>query len=190
MKALLERERLEFIRDRLGDRRWHELSIEELASAAGLSRMTLHRRGISKDDLRDALTQLLAEEHKECVVPALTAPGDAKDRLRTALEGVCRVDERYLGLLEALGDNIAPVFHEEGEGEVLTKGAFIDAVRRILEDGEREGTLDCGPGAAETATLLLNATSWTYQHMRIGHHWSEETARGRVVDLLVAGVSK
>lgn len=190
MKATLEKERLEFIRDGLGDRPWHELSIEELATAAGLSRMTLHRRGISKDDLRDALTGLLIEEHQACVVPALTSPGDARDRLRAALEGVCQVDERYLGLLGALGDEKDAVFHEEGDGEVLTKRPFIDAVSRILEDGEREGTLDAGPDAAETATLLLNATSWTYQHMRTGHRWSEEKARRRVVDLLVAGISK
>jgi AcrR family transcriptional regulator len=187
--ALIERERLEGIRDELGDRRWHELGIEELAAAAGLSRMTLHRRGIGKEELRAALAELLAEEFRAAALPALSSSGPAPDRLRAALEGICRVDERYLGLIEGLGDELEPIFHESGDGEVLTKGSFTEAIRRILEDGAREGTLDPGDNVEEKATLLFNAAGWTYRHMRLGHRWDAERARSQVVGLLVAGVT-
>ncbi len=189
MATSIEKERVERIRDQLGDRRWHELSIEELAAAMQLSRMTLHRRGIDKDALREALAELLAEEFRAAALPALSAAGPAPERLRTALEGICRVDERYLGLIEDLGDDRERVFHDAGDGEVLTKGSFTEAIRRILEDGEREGTLDPGD-VEEKATLLFNAAGWTYRHMRLGHRWDPERARSQVVDLLIAGVTK
>jgi AcrR family transcriptional regulator len=187
--AQIERERLEGIRDELGDRQWHELGIEELAGAAGLSRMTLHRRGIGKEELRAALAELLAEEFRAAALPALAASGPAPDRLRAALEGICRVDERYLGLIEGLGDELEPIFHESGDGGVLTKGSFTEAIRRILEDGAHEGTLDPGDDVEEKATLLFNAAGWTYRHMRLGHRWEVERARSQVVGLLVAGVT-
>jgi hypothetical protein len=107
-----------------------------------------------------------------------------------ALEGVCRVDERYLGLIEDLGEDRERVFHDDGDGEVLTRGSFTEALRRILEDGDREGTLDPGVEPEEKATLLFNAAGWTYRHMRLGHRWDPERARSQVVDLLVAGVSR
>lgn len=190
MAAPIERERLEAIRDQLGSRPWHELSIEELAGAAGVSRMTLHRRGIGKEDIRGALTDLLQEEYQLAVLPALSSTEPATERLRQALEGACDVDERYLGLLDSLGQQVGEIFHEEGDGEVMTKGEFVEALRRILEDGEREGTIDASPGAEETATLLFNAAGWTYRHMRTGHNWTREHVRESVVRLLVAGVSR
>jgi len=190
MAMQMERERLEGIRDQLGDRRWHELGIEELAAAAGLSRMTLHRRGIGKEEIRAALAGLLADEFRAAALPALTMSAPADERLRAALEATCRVDERYLGLLDGLGEELEPIFHEPGEGEVMTKGSFTEAIRRILEDGEREGTLDPGADAEEKATLIFNAAGWTYRHMRLGHHWEPDRAREQVVALLVAGVRK
>jgi hypothetical protein len=150
--------------------------------------MTLHRRGIGKEEVREALGELLAEEFRAAALPALTAEGPAPARLRLALEGICGVDERYLGLIEGLGDELRPIFHESGDGEVLTKGTFTDALRRILEDGGREGTLNPGEDAESTATLLFNAAGWTYRHMRVGHRWEPDRARSEVVGLLTAGV--
>lgn len=188
MTAQMETERLERIRDTLGHRSWHELGIEELAGAAGLSRMTLHRRGITKDGLREGLAELLTAEHRAAALPALTSDAPAPERLALALSGVCEVDERYLGLIDGLGDQLAEVFHEPGEGPVLSRPSFTDALRRILLDGEREGTLAARGDVDETATLLFNAAGWTYRHMRTGHRWEAEKAREQVVGLLVAGV--
>lgn len=186
---MLEPARLERIRDELGHRPWHELGVEELARAAGVSRMTLHRRGVSKDAIGDGLATLLADEYREAALPALTASGPARERLAVALTALCRVDERYLGLLDALGDRLGLIFHEEGDGEVLTRTDFTDALRRILQDGVRDGTLRVDHDLQETATLVFNAAGWTYRHMRTGHRWSAEKATDRVVELLVAGVS-
>jgi AcrR family transcriptional regulator len=185
---MLNAEQLDEVRGAVRDRRWHEVRLEDIAAAAGVSRMTLHRRGVGKPQVLDGLAALLEAEHQRAVLPALTAPGDAATRLRLALEACCDVDERYLSLLDELGDHRRDaIFHEEGDGPVLTRATFTDALRRLLEDGARDGTLDPGDDPERTATLLFNAAGWTYRHMRVGHRWPPEQARAAVVELLVRG---
>jgi hypothetical protein len=176
------------IRDQLGHRRWSELGMEELASAAGLSRMTLHRRGVSREQIRGSLASLLAGEYQAAAAPALASLARAPERLALALGSVCEVDERYLGLIDGLGEDLAAIYHEPGDGEVLTQMPFTDALRRILQDGIQEGSLAVSGDLDEAATLLFNATGWTYRHMRSGHHWDASKAQVQVVRLLVAGM--
>jgi AcrR family transcriptional regulator len=186
--AVLDEERLRRLRDALGDRPWHAVTVAELAAAAGLSRMTLHRRGIGKDELLRQLAGLLEREYREALLPALVARADGRTRLRMALTAVCEVDERSLGVLHALGEGLGEVFHDPGDGPVLTRATFTDGLRRILEDGVADGTLRTEDPLA-SATLLFNATGWTYRHLRLGHRWPAERARTSVVDLVVDGVA-
>ncbi|MFA4927017.1 MAG: TetR/AcrR family transcriptional regulator [Patulibacter sp.] len=183
----LEPGRVELVRDRLAGREWHEVTVAELAEAAGVSRMTLHRRGIGKDDVLRQLGELLLQDHRDAMYPALVAPGDGRVRLRLALEGLCAVNERYLGVLDALGEQAYEVFHDTGDGAVLTREPFTAGLRRILEDGGADGTLRGGSDLDDEATLLFNAAGWTYRHMRTGHRWAPERARAAVVDLLLHG---
>lgn len=185
----LEPDRLDQLRERLRDRDWREVTTEELARAIGLSRMTLHRRGIDKEILLAQLGRLLESEYREAIWPALVAPASAPERLRMALTALCEVSERYLGLLDALGRASAFVFHEQGEGPVLTRVSFTDALRRILDDGLAEGTLRTND-PTQLATLLFNATGWTYRHMRSGHRWAPERVRSQLVSLLLDGVAR
>jgi len=185
---MLEEQRILQIRDAVGRQPWSEMSLEELARAAGLSRMTLHRRGVSRDDILAGLAQLLEREHADAALPALASPAAAPERLAMILRAKCEVSERYLGLMTAFENDLQAIYHEPGEGEVLTRGPFVDAIRRILQDGEREQTLACHDDLDETATLLFNAAGWTYREMRNGHRWPPEKARDQVVGLLVAGM--
>ncbi|MDQ6745267.1 MAG: hypothetical protein M3Z27_04510, partial [Actinomycetota bacterium] len=183
----LEPDRLERVRVRLRDRDWREVTTEELAQAVGLSRMTLHRRGIDKDVLLAQLGRLLEGEYRDAILPALVSSAPAPERLRLALSALCAVNERYLGLLDALGRASAFVFHEEGDGPVNTRVDFTDALRRILRDGSAEGTLRA-EDPLQLATLLFNATGWTYRHMRAGHRWPPARVREQLVALLLEGV--
>jgi AcrR family transcriptional regulator len=179
---------LDQVRERLRDRDWRDVTVEELADALGTSRMTLHRRGIGKDVLLAQLAHVLEDEYREAILPALVSSAPPRERLRAALSALCGVNERYLGLLEALGRASAFVFHEEGEGPVLTRVTFTDALRRILEDGIADGTLRADD-PTEMATLLFNATGWTYRHMRTGHRWEPDHVREQLVSLLLDGVT-
>src|SRR5690242_4826347 len=95
---------------------WREATLERIAGEAGVSRMTLHRRGVTRGAVLAGLASLLEQEYRAALWPALTAPGNARERLQLACEGMCDVAERNLELIAALGD--APrdrIFHEEVE---------------------------------------------------------------------------
>jgi AcrR family transcriptional regulator len=185
---LLDPERLAKLRDALGHRDWRELTVAEIASAVGVSRMTLHRHGVGKDEVLVALAQLLEQEFRDIALPALAAAGTARERLRGALAAICVTDEKYLGVFAALSTALEPVFHEQGDGAVLTREPFTGTLRRLLETGMEDGSIGAIADPAETATLIFNATGHTYRHMRTGHRWSPERAREAVVALVVDGL--
>ncbi len=186
---VLERALIDRIRVGLGARDWSSVTMSELAAAAGVSRMTLHRRGIGKDDGLEQLGWRLDVVLRDALLEVLAAVGPARERLRRALEALCDVDERYLPVLSALGSRLDAIYHEPGApGEpVLTRARFTDGVRRLLEDGRLDGSVQVeDPELA--ATLVYNAVGHTYRHMRMGHRWPAADARRRVVDLVVDGL--
>jgi AcrR family transcriptional regulator len=186
--TLLDADRLAQLRDRLGHRDWREVTVAEIAEAVGVSRMTLHRHGVGKDEVLVALGQLLEAEFRDAALPVLAAGGTARERLRGALGAVCDIDERYLGVFAALSTALERVFHEEGDGEVLTREPFTGTLRRLLEAGAQDGSIPVQDDPAEAATLIFNATGHTYRHLRTGHRWPAEKARERVVALVVDGL--
>src|SRR5918911_1049212 len=80
---------------------WRETTLERIAGEAGLSRMTLHRRGVTRSAVLAGLAAQLEHEYRHALWPALTAPGSARERLERACEGMCDVCERNLELLLA-----------------------------------------------------------------------------------------
>ena len=52
---------------------YHGATAERLAEEAGVSRVTLHRRGVSKDSILADLTELALRNYREALWPALTA---------------------------------------------------------------------------------------------------------------------
>jgi len=116
-------------------------TMERIAAAAGTSRMTLHRQGVTKAEILRALAQELEGDYRDAMWPALVADGDARERLLLALRAECRVAEDNLALLDALaGPDRAAVFHEPSEAR-LTRPVFVEPLRRILVDGVQDGSL-------------------------------------------------
>lgn len=163
--------------------------MEGLAAGLGVSRVTLHRQGVRKEDVRRALAGYLENEYQQALWPALTAPGDARERLGAALEALCAVNERHLALILGLADaDRDAVFHEPGD-EAITRSEFTAPLARLLADGVADGTLDPGEEVEETASVLFNLVGWTYRHLRDGHRFSAERARRGVVRIALRGVS-
>jgi AcrR family transcriptional regulator len=162
-------------------------TLERISAAAGVSRMTLHRRGVSKQDILRALAVQFEADHRREMWTALVAPGTARERLTLALELQCGLTERNLATLEALSAAArATIFHEPGPA-ALTRGVFVEPLERILRDGAADGSLaEVDP--SETATVLYNTVAHTYRHLRQGHGWSAERAREGVVRLVMQGL--
>lgn len=162
-------------------------TLERIAAEAGMSRMTLHRRGVSKPALFRALARRLEDEYRRALWPALVGAGSARDRLRMALEAECAVAEANLELLEALsGEARATIFHADGPA-ALTRDVYVEPLRRLLADGISEGALRADD-VEETATVLFNQVGHTYRHLRTGHGWDADRARAAVVRLAVDAV--
>jgi AcrR family transcriptional regulator len=160
-------------------------TLERIAAASGVSRMTLHRRGIGRPELFGALVARMVEAERAALWPALTADGDAAARLRLALEAECAVAEEHLEVLEAIDAATRDeLFHDAGG---LTRSEFVEPLRRLLTDGVQDGTLHSAD-AREDATVLFNLVGHTYRHLRTGHGWAPERARDAVLRVALEGV--
>ena len=179
---------------------WRDATLERIADEAGLSRMTLHRRGVTRDAVLEGLAQAFEAEYRGAMWPALTAPGSARERLEQALAALCDVCDANLGLLAALGESARwGIFHDDAAAPrgghvpaapgVLTRSVFTEPVERILRDGAADGSLRAVEDPAETATVLYNLVSHTYRHLRRGHGWPPERARQGVLGIALDGVA-
>jgi AcrR family transcriptional regulator len=166
---------------------WDGVTLQRLAEEAGVSRMTLHRRGVSREALLAALGEQLEREYREALWPALTAPGNALERLELALGSLCGVADGNLELLEALGHAERDVVFHERERPALTKQVFTEPIQRLLADGVADGSLAV-EDPEETATVLFNLVGHTYRHLRAGHGWSPKRTRTAVIDLALRGL--
>lgn len=162
-------------------------TMERIAAEAGLSRVTLHRRGVTKDGLLAGLVQRATEDYRRVMWPALTGEGTGADRLALALEALCESAERHMALLVALRAQSDAVFHRDDEEEALTRTIFTEPLERLLRDGEADGTLRAVE-PLETATVLFNLVGWTYIHLRTGHGWNSDRARAATLDPVLHGL--
>jgi AcrR family transcriptional regulator len=167
---------------------WQQATLERIASEAGVSRMTLHRRGVTREGLLAGLSERLESEYRAAMWPALTARGSGRARLEQALAGYCEAVEANLEVLAALAEADHNAIFHEGGPRGLTRLAFTEPIRRLLEDGAADGSL-AAADPDETATLLLNLVSWTYRHLRRGHGWAAARARDGVLRIALDGVA-
>lgn len=167
---------------------WQGLTAERIAQEAGISRVTLHRRGIRKEDILAMLTNRAIEHYRAALWPALTAPGSGRERLEQALRALCDSAEENLELLIALRSQTDTIFHEQQPDEVMTRTVFTEPIERVLRDGISDGSVR-NVDPVETATLLFNLVGWTYIHLRTGHRWAPPHARERTVEIALYGVA-
>src|SRR5256714_13591066 len=102
LMAVVDQDLAEAGRRALRRHGWQALTAERIAEEAGISRVTLHRRGVRKEDILAALTDRATEAYRTALWPALTAPGTGRERLEQALRAICNSAEENLELLVAL----------------------------------------------------------------------------------------
>ena len=189
--AAIEPALLEAARRTLRKHGYKNMTAERVALEAGISRVTLHRRGIRREDLLAALADIAVTAYRDALWPALVSDATGLQRLRMALSALFGVAEEYLEVLIAVQASSDAIFHEEGGSEetaIETRLPFVEPFERVLRDGAADHTLRPVADPHETATVLFNAAGWTYIHLRHGHRFSAERARDSLVDLLLGGL--
>lgn len=171
------------------------MTLLRVAEALGGSRMTLHRRGISRDNIIERLALVAAQEYQQAIWPALTGAGAADQRLEQALRATCEVADRHAKLLIGLYADDGGIFHDveaaqpdEHDAAVATRAVFVEPLARLLRDGQRDGTLGC-EDPDEMATVLFNQVGWTYLALRQGQRWPQQRAVDVVVRNAIACVA-
>jgi AcrR family transcriptional regulator len=163
-----------------------EATLERIADAAGMSRATIYRRGVSREQLIGALTARAADEFRRALWPALSGADSAAQRLRLALEAIYEVADDHLDLLAGMFLAHGEAFHQPGPN-ALVVDVFAEPFERLLRDGALDGTLRQLPPTV-TASALFNTVGWGYIHLRASHHWQPDAARDAILDLILHGL--
>ncbi len=160
---------------------WKNLTLERVAQAAGVSRVTLWRQGVTLKQIVEGLLVRLTTEYREALWPILTMEGSGWTRLAAALAALCVVAEQHLPLLLA-SDTI---FHEAHD---FTQTSFTEPLDRLLRDGMNDGSIR-EVDSHEIAEVLFNTVCWTYVHLRARHQWEPERIKLLLFDLLLKGLA-
>jgi len=162
------------------------VTLDRIAAEAGMSRATIYRRGVTRDQLVGALTLEAADTYRRAILPALAGQGTARERLRAALAALCDTADDHLHLLAGLFLAHGEVFHEPGP-DALVVDVFAEPFERLLRDGAADGSLRTLRPEI-TATVLFNLVGWGYIHLRAAHEWKPGPTRDAIIDLVMAGL--
>jgi AcrR family transcriptional regulator len=166
---------------------WQAATLTRIAEEAGVSRMTLHRRGLGRDEIFALLARDYEEAFRAALWPSVTSRGSGAERLEAMLVAVCEVTEDHLAFLAALDEEADRRFFHETDPEVHSREGYITPIERILADGIADGSIRAVE-IEQTATVLVNATDRTYRHLRRAHDWGPERARAALIDLMLRGL--
>lgn len=161
----------------LDDAGWQGLTVEAVAEAAGLSRVTAWRLGASREALVASLLVQLDHDYRQAMWPAMVGSGSARQRLDRAIDALFDVIDAHLPLLLA-SDTI---FHRASTARL----SFNEPFMRLFEDGALDGSVaQIAADPEEASDVLFNVICWPYAHLRGRHGWTPERARQRLRDLI------
>jgi AcrR family transcriptional regulator len=170
------REELLDVADRVIQRRGVVVSMDEIASEAGITKPVLYRHFGDKDGLYQALTERYVDELKTALKPA-TEASEPRDRLAAAIDAylvyVEREPERYRFLLHASEQPRRAQIVADFRRRHIAECAFTaeDNLRRAgIDPGFAEPWAECVSGMIRAA-----GTSWLE---------SRSLPRERLVDYL------
>jgi AcrR family transcriptional regulator len=163
-------------------------SMADIANEAGITRVTLYRRGETRPAILAALRDELVREERELILPLLAADGDARTRLEKVFQAVCAMTDARADLLTGLDDATLNALYHAGGEESRTRPEFIAPILRLLRDGVLDGSLRALPDPERTATVLYTQISYTYLHLRSEHGWTAEETTAAVVDMAISAL--
>lgn len=161
------------------------LTLERIAGEADVSRVTLHRRGYSKDEIFGAVVTQMFEEHRDALWPALVDGGNGAERLNLAVATVCDLCERDLMLLLAVRAQLDAEVHGEADPGGRPSRLVAEPFQVLARDGIADGSLRSGDPEV-FAALIANWAGSTYVNLRTSFGWKQRRARSVVLDQVAA----
>jgi AcrR family transcriptional regulator len=169
------------------------LSLERIAAEAGLSRVTLHRRGFTTDEIFDELVERGMTEQREALWPVLAAEGTGAERLRRALGTILDRCEQDLDVLLAISAQSDARRHLEGGPAATARRmssagrVLVDPIQILVREGVKDGSLREVDAEVEGVLLLVSVAA-TYVRLRTAFAVPRKRAREMVVDHSLAAL--
>ena len=165
---------------------WDALRLERIADAAGVSRATVWRHGLTRRAVEQRLREQLAADYQGLMWEPLTMPGTGAERFAAALGALCTVAERNLPLLA----HTDTAFHGPDLGAAGLSVDYFAPWLRILEQGHADGSLAPVGEPHRFAVLVSDTVLFSYVHLRAHHRdygWTPEVTRDAVISLVAQG---
>lgn len=170
----------------LDEEGWEALRLDRIADAAGVSRATVWRHGLTRRAVEQRLREQLAADYQALMWEPLTMPGTGAERFAAALRALCAVAERNLPLLA----HTNTAFHGPDLGAAGLSVDYFAPWLRIFEQGHADGSLAPAAEPHRFAVLVSDTVLFSYVHLRAHHRgygWSPEATRDAVTGLVAQG---
>jgi AcrR family transcriptional regulator len=156
-------ERLEAAATVFADRGFDQARMEEVAEATGIPRATLYYYFAGKADILAWLLRLMLEEMAGAVATAAASPGTARDRMEAVLRAKIAVMARHPAICRALLADLGRAGRIP-EIAAAIQAAFHQPVRRLLAEGEADGTLAPVADPETTVSAVYGAVTTATAH--------------------------
>jgi len=144
--------------------RQHDASVEDIASAAGVTRQTVYAHYPSREALLGAVVDRITADVVAALDEADLDGGSATDALRRWLRAGWQLIERYPVLLSpALAAGDPGTDHDRHV-------PIIDGLYRLIRRGQQTGEFDSGPAADWLVAAIIG----------LGHAAGQEAGSGRM----------
>jgi AcrR family transcriptional regulator len=156
-------ERLEAAAVVFADHGFDQTRIEQLAEATGIPRATLYYYFAGKEDILAWLLRRMLAEMAEAVAAAAAGPGTARQRLEAVLRAKVEVQARHPATGRALMADLGRAGRIP-EIAAAIQAAFHQPVRRLLAEGEADGSLRPVGDPETTASAVYGAITMAGAH--------------------------
>jgi AcrR family transcriptional regulator len=152
------------------ERGFHEMSVNALAKAAGLSVGTIYQYVEDKTDILLLVIVDILEAYKEDVPPAMEGHDDPLERLAAAFEAYCRVvDSRRYATVLAYRESKTL----SADGRKTIMGLEIETtglLQQCLDDAVQAGILIPCDTTLIAHNLTVLAHAWALKHWHLKNH--------------------
>ncbi|HEY4409216.1 MAG TPA: TetR/AcrR family transcriptional regulator [Acidimicrobiia bacterium] len=181
-------ERLEAAAVVFADHGFDQTRIEQLAEATGIPRATLYYYFAGKEDILAWLLRRMLAEMSGAVAAAAGGPGTARDRLEAVLRAKVGVQARHPATCRALMADLGRAGRIP-EIAAAIQEAFHQPVRRLLAEGEADGSLRPVGDPETTASAVYGAVTMAGAHYLVAdNRLDPERVAAEVTTFVLGGL--